>query len=152
MSINSPPKKMLSLKQKKLKFAFQQPLVSSHLSLPTDLPSPPTITPSKPAHSSVVPSGLCNLGNTCYANCILQVLRFCPQFRLEVAKLSEVFSSPSAVGKSEEVNNRMAMVGAGKGEGELVVCLHMVRIFLICVVRLFESLSCIHVQPCMHAM
>lgn len=128
--MDPPPKKMLSLKQKKLKFTSQQPITSNHL--PPALPSSSTVSPSKPAinPSSVVLSGLCNLGNTCYANCILQVLRFCPQFRFEVARLSETFSAPPNVEGEceEETTNQTAAEGAeNRGEGELVVCLHTVR-------------------------
>lgn len=45
---------------------------------------------SSPADSSreIPPlSGLCNLGNTCYVNALLQTLRFCPQFSEWVEQL-----------------------------------------------------------------
>lgn len=95
------PKKSLSLKkkgQKKLNFT---PKGQS-----SDSSSTPTV-PDAPAIGSACLSGLCNLGNTCYANSILQVLRFCPHFNAKVTTLSELLLQQQQ--------------GAGQG-GEAVLC------------------------------
>lgn len=100
---NVPKKKSLSLKkpghgqniygQKKLAFTQKSgDTTSSSASLP-----PASVTggageekreTATHGPSSVWLSGLCNLGNTCYANSILQVLRFCPHFGPNVTILS----------------------------------------------------------------
>ena len=80
------PKRSLSLKkqgQKKLNFT---PKGQSSHSSSTPAPCPT----AAPAPGSACLSGLCNLGNTCYANSILQVLRFCPHFNAKVTTLSEL--------------------------------------------------------------
>ena len=91
------PKRSLSLKkqgQKKLNFApkvqgqgadlSSAPPVVPEEDIPTALPA----ASSSPSSSWL--SGLCNLGNTCYANSILQVLRFCPHFSTKVTILSDI--------------------------------------------------------------
>ena len=128
--MGTPSKKLLSLKQKKLKLSFRQPKIPNQDSLATL--NPTEVTPPEPVGSPVVFSGLCNLGNTCYSNCILQVLRFCPQFSKGVARLSEAISvsSTAVEGGLEdqiEVTFRQRTEGGG-GERDLVTCLHMVRI------------------------
>lgn len=38
-------------------------------------------------------SGLCNLGNTCYVNSVLQVLRFCPNFSQGVFHVQNILDT-----------------------------------------------------------
>lgn len=89
-------KRSLSLKkqgQKKLNFApkVQGQSAESSSAPPAQGAGPPVEEDALPAPSSASwLSGLCNLGNTCYANSILQVLRFCPQFSSKVMTLSQL--------------------------------------------------------------
>lgn len=98
------PKRSLSLRkqgQKKLNFA---PKVEGELP-GADLSSAPQAPGAEEGRVEVMPasssaswlSGLCNLGNTCYANSILQVLRFCPHFSAKVMTLSELLQHQGAV-------------------------------------------------------
>lgn len=75
-------------------------------------------------------SGLCNLGNTCYVNCILQVLRFCPQFSTKVAVLSQAVLSHHC---TTDTGANGSHIKAGNkvpcdewGTGALAVLLHRV--------------------------
>lgn len=72
-------------------------------------------------------SGLCNLGNTCYANSILQVLRFCPQLSTKVTALSKLLLQQHATSckEAEPADNE------GNSEdckGALAIHLHKVCI------------------------
>ena len=97
------PKKSLSLKlgQKKLKLShkaedsesssYQHLSSSSGFSVSSSCPDLQGIHTEAVA-ADIPPaslSGLCNLGNTCYANCILQVLRFSPHFCSKVTTLGQ---------------------------------------------------------------
>ena len=92
------PKSRLSLKlgQRKLSFQHKPPIASKIQEEPATQqaePSSSTSTKDDEATREIPPlSGLCNLGNTCYVNSLLQPLRFCPQFSQwieELHKLSE---------------------------------------------------------------
>ena len=112
------PKRSLSLKkqgQKRLNFS---PKVQSSGASPAHHQAS---APEVPASaSSAWLSGLCNLGNTCYANSILQVLRFCPQFSQKVAGLSELLLKGAAeeCGGDEEWQ---------ESKGALIIHLHRVN-------------------------
>ncbi len=99
------PKKPLSLKQRKLAFqsiSFEKKPVPPKISQASPIckdakqvddpvksgahendPLPNQLATGSGLHIS----GLCNLGNTCYANSVLQVLRFCPGFCAGVVKM-----------------------------------------------------------------
>lgn len=110
------PKRSLSLKkqgQKRLNFS---PKVQSSGASPAHHQA---LAPEVPASaSSAWLSGLCNLGNTCYANSILQVLRFCPEFSQKVACLSELLLK-GAGGCSEEEEWQ-------ESKGALIIHLHRI--------------------------
>ncbi len=101
----SRPKKPLSLKQRKLTFKptttdtscnthIQAPpstsrLVPNEIELPKDQPEgvSRSETIQTPLPNGLLFSGLCNLGNTCYVNSVLQALRFCPGFGAGVTRM-----------------------------------------------------------------
>ncbi|KAJ7986288.1 hypothetical protein DPEC_G00338380 [Dallia pectoralis] len=59
--------------------------------LPEPAPGPPSpILPTEKKDTLVPFVGLNNLGNTCYLNCILQVLYYCPGLREGVKKLHQL--------------------------------------------------------------
>ena len=47
-------------------------------------------------------SGLCNLGNTCYVNSVLQVLRFCPGFCENVVEIQKVLEKRCSVSSEDQ--------------------------------------------------
>ena len=47
-------------------------------------------------------SGLCNLGNTCYVNSVLQVLRFCPGFCESVVGIQKVLEKRGSVSSEDQ--------------------------------------------------
>ncbi len=126
-----PQKKILSLKQKKLKF-----ISNSVGTQPTKVPTeeisaqPLDVRNSEKATTTTRPtlSGLCNQGNTCYANCILQVLRFCPQFSAEIAKLSDTFSAHAKKDDKVKEQSLPEDEADGENEGAMVIALNMVKI------------------------
>ena len=95
--MDNRPKKSLSLRrqgQKKLSFT-PTTRVQGQGTDSSSAPQTGTGVEEVPATVSASSSaswlsGLCNLGNTCYANSILQVLRFCPQFSTKVKTFSEL--------------------------------------------------------------
>ncbi len=96
------PKSRLSLKLGQRKLSFQQKSSSTASKIkeePATQQAEPSSSTSTKEEEATTPtreipplSGLCNLGNTCYVNSLLQPLRFCPQFSHwieELHKLSE---------------------------------------------------------------
>ena len=93
------PKSRLCLKLGQRKLSFQQKPSSSSKaqeepSIQQAEASSNSNTKDEEITTREIPplSGLCNLGNTCYVNSLLQPLRFCPQFSQwieELHKLSE---------------------------------------------------------------
>lgn len=129
------PKKSLSLRkqgQKKLNFAKK---AEGQGADPSSAPQAPgggadeDRAVALPASSSTSwLSGLCNLGNTCYANSILQVLRFCPHFSAKVMTLSKLLQRQ---GNEGDVNGGDGVEGGGSenwqaNRGALVIHLHKV--------------------------
>ena len=147
-----PVKKSLSLRrtkkeqsQKKLSFGQKGEEAAASSTQPTTEANPSEgiqeeITSTSNISPSVWLSGLCNLGNTCYANSIVQVLRFCPHLGSKVASLSTLLlqqlQQAPAVGEGQE-----AGPGEGEGCGEdwqmskgaLAIHLHKVTCLNLCV-------------------
>ena len=108
---NRSKKLSLKLGQKKLKLDHKpQQASSSHTSPP---PTPETQLEVPSTKSSWI-SGLCNLGNTCYANCILQILRFCPHFTSQVTTLAQLLE--------QQATKNNGIVSHGTEAAENVVC------------------------------
>ena len=91
------PKSRLSLKLGQRKLSFQQK--SSTASKTQDEPATQQAEPSgstsekdEEITTREIPplSGLCNLGNTCYVNSLLQPLRFCPRFSQWIEELHKL--------------------------------------------------------------
>jgi hypothetical protein len=127
------PKRSLSLrKQGQKRLTFTSTAVQGQ---GADLSSAPQTGPEEEA-SSAVPassstswlSGLCNLGNSCYANSILQVLRFCPLFSAKVKLLSELLLNQRAgvTGDEQDGSVESGMEDWQNSKGALVIHLHKV--------------------------
>ena len=78
----------------------EAPIIKKPSNQITDGDTPSLVTPSvsqaqQQDHRSTDPrySGLCNLGNTCYVNSVLQVLRFCPKFSRGVFDMQNILDS-----------------------------------------------------------
>lgn len=119
------PKRSLSLKkQKKLIFTHSASERVQELESATHLLPVPDLCPegagqgesSHPLTPSVFLSGLCNLGNTCYANSILQVLRFCPNFSAKVGVLSTLLLQEGGAEERSEVEEGNCKSEAMDGE------------------------------------
>lgn len=144
--MESHPKKCLSLKlgQKKLKFG-QKACPDSNPAHPDSNSTHPVSNSSHPdSNSSSQPqtlplapstgstlSGLCNLGNTCYVNCILQVLRFCPHFCSDITSLSQVLLDHHSIKEDGEpmdiAGSEMSSEKWEYGDGALVIHLSKVK-------------------------
>lgn len=103
------PKSRLCLKLGQRKLSFQQkPSTASktqeepavHEAEPSDC----TSTKDEEVTNREIPplSGLCNLGNTCYVNSLLQPLRFCPQFSQWIEELHKLSEQVGAKPKDHE--------------------------------------------------
>ena len=91
------PKSRLCLKLGQRKLSFQQkPSTNSKTQeepiTRQDQPCNSASTKEEEVTSREIPplSGLCNLGNTCYVNSLLQPLRFCPQFSQWIEELHQL--------------------------------------------------------------
>ena len=133
------PKSRLSLKLGQRKLSFQQKPSTASQSQEEPAtqqtePSSSTSAKDDEATREIPPlSGLCNLGNTCYVNSLLQPLRFCPQFSQwieELHKLGEqVGAKPKERGakqtrtpsKSLDTNCRVSL-NDGVAEDEAMDC------------------------------
>ncbi|KAI9622475.1 hypothetical protein H4Q26_015156 [Puccinia striiformis f. sp. tritici PST-130] len=72
---------------------------------PTDLPPPPThqtlfvedLSETELAQADPFPAGLENLGNTCYLNSTVQVLRAIPELQTNLSKFGTITTDPSRI-------------------------------------------------------
>jgi len=76
-------------------------------------------------------SGLYNLGNTCYLNSILQVLRFCPGFCFGLEELHILCISVLATGSTREADEKCpdcALLGCSPIEQECPLITHLHKV------------------------
>lgn len=132
LQMEKRPKKSLSLKklgQKKLNFFLRGNQDESVPSNPPKEDKPAeqgesdrkeelSVAPA-PSSTTIWLSGLCNLGNTCYANSILQVLRFCPHLNEKVVVLSDILlKQEDTAMEVDEQNHVDAMDGCHQDYSE----------------------------------
>ena len=75
--------------------------------------------------------GLYNLGNTCYLNSILQVLRFCPGFCSGLAELHVILVSVLAADGTRTVDKKGsdgALIGCSSGDQERPLITHLDKV------------------------
>ena len=94
----SSGKSRLSLKLGQRKLFQLKPKSPPHQSEAARSQPPESSGSSRAGPTALSPSfsGLSNLGNTCYANSVLQVLRFCPGFVSELSALHAAVISTKA--------------------------------------------------------